>query len=241
MPSKPTDVHSTAVNSEDHPKVNTIVHVSWNGATEVKSWRLFKSTADGKTKEFVASTPRQGFETAISFAGYAAFVGVEALDEDGEILMHGRSEIIKTIEPENMESPDVAKETQWLQNPHSKSAPGAGSDSSKDDSAASGDTWQSLLDVLSKPIVVFGFGFVCCALVGFCLLGRFTRWSRSSWQVKSPLYKRFFGQPTVYIPATERYQESVEQFELDSDDEHDTGAGTDETSKPLMRRKKYDD
>ncbi|MGY1750898.1 arylsulfotransferase family protein [Modestobacter sp. SYSU DS0511] len=61
------------------------VHVSWNGATEVASWRLV--TGDDE-QGAVAGDPvrRTGFETALPVDGDPAYVAVEALDADGAVL-----------------------------------------------------------------------------------------------------------------------------------------------------------
>ncbi|OMQ16580.1 hypothetical protein A7K94_0201440 [Modestobacter sp. VKM Ac-2676] len=61
------------------------VHVSWNGATEVASWRLVSGDDE---ESAVAGDPvrRTGFETAIPVDGDPAYVTVEALDADGRVL-----------------------------------------------------------------------------------------------------------------------------------------------------------
>jgi hypothetical protein len=71
------------------------VFVSWNGATEVASWRVLA----GDTKDDLAAvgkeTPRSGFETEIAVEGTAGFYAVEALDAAGKVLGTSR-----TVEPE---------------------------------------------------------------------------------------------------------------------------------------------
>ncbi|MGY1857523.1 arylsulfotransferase family protein [Modestobacter sp. SYSU DS0290] len=61
------------------------VHVSWNGATEVASWRLV--TGDDEASA-VAGDPvrRTGFETAIPVDGDPGYLAVEALDAEGTVL-----------------------------------------------------------------------------------------------------------------------------------------------------------
>jgi hypothetical protein len=64
-------------------------YASWNGATEVASWRLVagSSAEDAAT---VAEAPRDGFETALApVPDGAAYVAVEALGADGEVLGTG--------------------------------------------------------------------------------------------------------------------------------------------------------
>jgi hypothetical protein len=68
------------------------VAVSWNGATNVASWRVLGgSSASALTP--VASGARTGFQTAISVPTSAAYVAVQALDPSGAVL--GTSHTIK--------------------------------------------------------------------------------------------------------------------------------------------------
>ena len=71
---------------------NTIsTWVSWNGATEVASWRVLGgATADGLVARTTA--PRDGFETRLRYTGSDPAVAVEALDAQGNVL--GRSKTI---------------------------------------------------------------------------------------------------------------------------------------------------
>lgn len=114
-PSQPPDVHSLAIQSKaDDDRVNTLVHVSWNGATEVAKWRLLHSDHEGENAEVVAEASRQGFETALSNAGFARFIIVVALDIDGEEI--GRSKVVETIRSLEMDrSIAAAEEALWLQ------------------------------------------------------------------------------------------------------------------------------
>lgn len=65
-----------------------VAHVSWNGATEVEQWRLL--TGDDESGATPQETvERDGFETAITVADDAAYVAVEALDAEGEVLATG--------------------------------------------------------------------------------------------------------------------------------------------------------
>jgi hypothetical protein len=58
----------------------TTVYASWNGASDVATWRA--TAADGDP----VSAPRTGFETAIELPGTPAAATVEALDADGRVL-----------------------------------------------------------------------------------------------------------------------------------------------------------
>jgi hypothetical protein len=64
-------------------------YVSWNGATEVKTWELLASTDSSGSNAFsIRKQNRTGFETAITVSdkdGYAYF-SVQARDTSGRIL-----------------------------------------------------------------------------------------------------------------------------------------------------------
>jgi hypothetical protein len=61
------------------------VSVSWNGATEVASWRVLAGNQAEQLRP-VASAPRTGFETILAVQGAPAYVMVEALDESYSVL-----------------------------------------------------------------------------------------------------------------------------------------------------------
>jgi hypothetical protein len=87
-PSAPPDIQALAVQSGK--VTNTTVHVSWNGATEVKTWNIYgTNSTDDDSERLLASEARQGFETRLSFYGYAESVYAEAIDVEGNVL--GRS------------------------------------------------------------------------------------------------------------------------------------------------------
>ena len=61
------------------------VYASWNGATELASWRVLASAGTAAPKP-IASAPRSGFETAITVpAGYRSF-RLQALDAAGRVI-----------------------------------------------------------------------------------------------------------------------------------------------------------
>ncbi|MBF6599756.1 MAG: aryl-sulfate sulfotransferase [Dehalococcoidia bacterium] len=65
-----------------------IVWASWNGATDVDSWRVLGG-ADASSLTALGSFPWRDFETQMSVSGAAAIVAVEAVDASGQVL--GRS------------------------------------------------------------------------------------------------------------------------------------------------------
>ncbi|KAL1761866.1 ASST-domain-containing protein [Schizophyllum commune] len=67
---------------------NITVYASWNGATEVKQWRLLGSTTDAPQRPtFLSTVSKDDFETCITYThgGYDYFQ-VVALDSRGETL-----------------------------------------------------------------------------------------------------------------------------------------------------------
>jgi hypothetical protein len=68
------------------------VYASWNGATEVASWRVLSgATPDALSP--AATVPRAGFETKILVPGAGPYVAVQALDASGQVL--GTSAAVK--------------------------------------------------------------------------------------------------------------------------------------------------
>ena len=69
-----------------------MVYASWNGATEIASWRLDSGPTQGKIAEG-SKTRRTGFETVIPVPTASKYAFVAALDRHGKEL--GRSKVIR--------------------------------------------------------------------------------------------------------------------------------------------------
>lgn len=67
---------------------SAVVYVSWNGATEVSSWRVL-SGSSAATATVVGTETRGGFETAIAVPNPGAYVAVQALDSSGKVIGAG--------------------------------------------------------------------------------------------------------------------------------------------------------
>jgi len=74
-----------ALASLNNTGLETIVHMSWNGATGVSAWRVLagKSAQSTQTQTTVRSS---GFETATILPKSYAYVEVAALDSSGQVL-----------------------------------------------------------------------------------------------------------------------------------------------------------
>src|SRR6185436_2808352 len=66
------------------------LYVSWNGATEVRGWRLLAG-ADKTALRPVLTVAKNGFETAIPLRGTAKWVAVQALDDRNRSLARSRT------------------------------------------------------------------------------------------------------------------------------------------------------
>lgn len=64
----------------------TVYYASWNGATEVVSWRFYSSSSLSGPFTLVGNTPKLGFETVFTVSGYQAFSIVEAVGANGSGL-----------------------------------------------------------------------------------------------------------------------------------------------------------
>lgn len=60
------------------------VFASWNGATEVTSWRVLTGQ-DISALKAAGTVPRSGFETMVAVAS-AKYAAVQALSSDGTLL-----------------------------------------------------------------------------------------------------------------------------------------------------------
>jgi Arylsulfotransferase (ASST) len=72
----------------------TIVHASWNGATEVASWRVLAGKRKGSLVTR-ATTPASGFESSTTLPEKYAYLAVQALDSAGHVL--GTSQTVQAI------------------------------------------------------------------------------------------------------------------------------------------------
>jgi Arylsulfotransferase (ASST) len=90
QPSSPPVVVADRNNTSEE----TIVHVSWNGSTDVASWRLMAGKHLGSLA-VLATIPDSGFESSTTFPERYSYVQVQALDAGGHVL--GSSHVARTI------------------------------------------------------------------------------------------------------------------------------------------------
>lgn len=96
-PTTPPDVVSSVygTNSED---ILTIIHVSWNGATDIAGWNFYARAYDEGDNVFIGHTAKTDFETMFLADGFMDWVSVEAIDKDGNVL--GSSDLQRTTMPD---------------------------------------------------------------------------------------------------------------------------------------------
>ncbi|KAK3696303.1 hypothetical protein LTR37_018039 [Vermiconidia calcicola] len=154
-PVMPPDVYSETTGSDEDDSTTTLVYVSWNGATEVASWNMYKTDHEGNDAGAapVATVPRAGFETTLKYQGYATYVRIEGLDRMGEVL--GRSSVVQTVVSAKLSTETATKETEWLEEIGTKKT---GSDK---------DSWTTKA-TYSNPAIIFISGIT---IGGLLILG----------------------------------------------------------------------
>lgn len=203
-PAEPPRAASAAQSSHALNGTTTLVHVSWNGATEVRSWNLYKTTESGEPKIQIFSKEKTGFETAMVWPGYASHVIVEAVDAQGEVL--GATEVVATsAPPSDAIDGAVADEVYWLQEVHGENDPWKYSDPYWLRHRATGNS-----------IIGFLFGIVCTAglLAGLWQLKKrgyiagLRRGSSSSPSVNRQPYHPLHDQEQGIVESEERFKQS---------------------------------
>ncbi len=89
---QPADDPAIAVEAGSASKVN--VYASWNGATEVATWRVLAGASADQLDE-VGDAPRSGFETAITVETDQPYFAVRAEDSAGKALGNSKATKIK--------------------------------------------------------------------------------------------------------------------------------------------------
>lgn len=100
-PNTTPDVVSSVygTNNED---VLTIIHVSWNGATDIARWNFYARAYDKGENVFIGHTEKSDFETMYLAEGFMDWVSAEAVDSEGNVL--GTSDLHRTNKPDSWEA-----------------------------------------------------------------------------------------------------------------------------------------
>jgi hypothetical protein len=86
--------------------VLTVFYVSWNGATEVKTWNFYEK--EGGQSTFLGNATKSGFETMFMYEGYTENVWAEGLDKHGRVL--GETKVVASILPDDWKASGFDKD-----------------------------------------------------------------------------------------------------------------------------------
>ncbi|KAJ5927898.1 hypothetical protein N7466_006854 [Penicillium verhagenii] len=100
-PNTPPDVVSS-VYGITSKEILTIIHVSWNGATDIARWNFYARAFDKGENVFIGHTEKSDFETMYLANGYMDFITAEAVDSEGNVL--GVSNLQRTNRPDNWQA-----------------------------------------------------------------------------------------------------------------------------------------
>ncbi|CAG7947215.1 unnamed protein product [Penicillium nalgiovense] len=95
-PTAPPDLVASVYGTRDED-MTTIIHVSWNGATDVVQWKFYAKAYDHGDSVLIGTIKKTDFETMFIADGFMDFVSAEAIDAEGNV-MH-TSEIMRTGTP----------------------------------------------------------------------------------------------------------------------------------------------
>jgi hypothetical protein len=79
--------------------ITTLIHVSWNGATDVVGWKFFAQAYDRADPVFIGYANKTDFETMYIVDGYMDWITAEAIDKDGNVMSASR--VMRSEIPKN--------------------------------------------------------------------------------------------------------------------------------------------
>ncbi|KAK2037022.1 hypothetical protein LZ31DRAFT_571080 [Colletotrichum somersetense] len=88
-------------------------HVSWNGATDVESWRVYGAQHPDGPFSQVTQVPKNGFETTITAEHHYVKAYVEAISSNDKVL--GKSDVVATFVPS--EAVGIQCDDMWCAEP----------------------------------------------------------------------------------------------------------------------------
>ncbi|OQE23141.1 hypothetical protein PENSTE_c009G04208 [Penicillium steckii] len=96
-PTIPPDMVAS-VHGTDETNLLTTIWVSWNGATEVDTWKFYARKTQFDQPVFIGNVTKQDFESEFIARGYLDWITAEAVDRDGNVL--GVSNVHRTDFPD---------------------------------------------------------------------------------------------------------------------------------------------
>ncbi|KAJ5580442.1 hypothetical protein N7450_006743 [Penicillium hetheringtonii] len=84
-PATPPDLVASVYGASEQEMI-TVIHVSWNGATDIAKWDFYARSYEGGSDVFIGSTSKTSFETMYIAEGFMDWVTAKAIDEQGNVL-----------------------------------------------------------------------------------------------------------------------------------------------------------
>jgi hypothetical protein len=100
-PTNPPDVVASVYGTNDDD-TTTIIHVSWNGATDVAGWNFYAKAYDRGESVLIGHAKKSDFETMYIVDGYMDWITAEAVDAEGKSM--GKSLVQRSEIPSNWQS-----------------------------------------------------------------------------------------------------------------------------------------
>ncbi|KAF7718367.1 Aryl sulfotransferase family protein [Penicillium ucsense] len=97
-PTSPPDVVASVYGTRDDD-TTTLIHVSWNGATDIARWNFYARAHAQGSSVLIGHAEKHDFETMYILDGYMDWITAEAIDKDGKVL--GTSQVIRSEVPQN--------------------------------------------------------------------------------------------------------------------------------------------
>ncbi|EPS25943.1 hypothetical protein PDE_00879 [Penicillium oxalicum 114-2] len=97
-PTAPPDIVASVYGTRDDD-LTTLIHVSWNGATDVAEWKFYARAYDRGSSVLIGQAAKTDFETMYIVDGYMDWITAEAIDGNGNVM--STSEVIRSEIPQN--------------------------------------------------------------------------------------------------------------------------------------------
>lgn len=182
-PTTPPDVVASVYGTSEID-ITTIIHVSWNGATDIAGWNFYAQAYAGGTPAFIGHADKTDFETMYIVDGYMDWITVEAVGRDGTSM--STSLVTRTQIPASWHAAGFqGSENPTPDDPSLVAAPRKGSNggiSAGNDNSAAGikDQYGSLAYADAKEVakavykaydVIRGVGAVLTLALIACIVG----------------------------------------------------------------------
>jgi hypothetical protein len=97
-PSTPPDLVAS-VYGTTNVDTTTLIHVSWNGATDVVGWKFYAQAYDRGSPVLIGHANKTDFETMYIVDGFMDWITAEAIDREGRVM--GTSRVTRSEIPKN--------------------------------------------------------------------------------------------------------------------------------------------